>query len=156
MTYAEADRASKKNKEFIKGLFPEGAIYATLLPQDAQDVIGKVGTGTRGVEKMLRRIGFNYAWRVDPFDGGPHFTAPTDEVALVQKTHEARVSKLLAASEAPKTRALVAVETSEAPFFRCVYAPWKAGGDASGELVKDAAEHLGVAEGAKVWILPIE
>jgi arginine N-succinyltransferase len=156
MTYAEADRASKKNKEFIKGLFPEGAIYATLLPQDAQDVIGKVGTGTRGVEKMLRRIGFNYAWRVDPFDGGPHFTAPTDEVALVQRTHEARVTKLLAASEAPKTRALVAVETTEAPFFRCVYAPWKASGEAAGELVKDAAEHLGLAEGAKVWVLPID
>ena len=156
MTYAEADRASKKNKEFIKGLFPEGAIYATLLPQNAQDVIGKVGAATRGVEKMLRRIGFNYAWRVDPFDGGPHFTAPTDEVALVQRTYEARVTRLVAASEAPKTRALVAVETSEAPFFRCVYAPWKAGADAGGELPKDAAEHLGVAEGAKVWVLPID
>ena len=94
MTYAEADRLSKKNKEFIKGLFPEGAIYASLLPQHAQDVIGKVGAETRGVEKMLRRIGFRYAWRVDPFDGGPHFTAPTDEVTLVQRTHEARVTKL--------------------------------------------------------------
>ena len=66
MTYAEADRLSKKNKEFVKGLFPEGAIYATLLPQNAQDVIGKVGAQTRGVERMLRRIGFRYAWRVDP------------------------------------------------------------------------------------------
>jgi arginine N-succinyltransferase len=156
MTYAEADRASKKNKEFIKGLFPEGAIYATLLPQNAQDVIGKVGAGTRGVEKMLRRIGFNYAWRVDPFDGGPHFTAPTDDVALVQRTHEAEVSRIFEAKEAPKTRALVAVETNEPPFFRCVYAPWKASGDAGGELQRDAAEHLGLAEGAKAWVLPIE
>jgi arginine N-succinyltransferase len=156
MTYAEADRASKKNKEFIKGLFPEGAIYATLLPQNAQDVIGKVGAGTRGVEKMLRRIGFNYAWRVDPFDGGPHFTAPTDDVSLVQRTHEAEVTRIFEAKEAPKTRALVAVETSEPPFFRCVYAPWKASGDAGGELQKDAAEHLGLAVGAKAWVLPIE
>src|SRR5271155_457724 len=54
MTYADADRLSKKNKEFVKGLFPEGAIYASLLPQQAQDVIGKVGVATRGVEKMLR------------------------------------------------------------------------------------------------------
>src|SRR5208282_5660359 len=109
MTYAEADRLSKKNKEFVRALFPEGAIYATLLPQNAQDVIGKVGAGTKGVEKMLRRIGFRYAWRVDPFDGGPHFTAPTDEVTLVARTHEARVTKLLSPSEAPKGRALVAV-----------------------------------------------
>src|SRR5580658_1874232 len=154
MTYADADRLSKKNKEFVKGLFPEGAIYATLLPQDAQDVIGKVGVQTRGVERTLRRIGFRYAWRVDPFDGGPHFTAPTDEVSLVQRTHEARVTKIIPASDAPKMRALVAVETGEAPFFRCVYAPWKPSGEAGGELVSDAAEHLGLAEGAKVWVLP--
>src|SRR5688572_12149317 len=61
LTYAEADRLSKKNKEFIRGLFPEGTIYASLLPKTAQDVIGKVGAQTKGVEKMLRRIGFRYA-----------------------------------------------------------------------------------------------
>jgi arginine N-succinyltransferase len=156
MTYADADRLSKKNKEFIKGLFPEGAIYASLLSQKAQDVIGKVGVATRGVEKMLRRIGFRYAWRVDPFDGGPHFTAPADEVSLVQRTHEARVAKLLSAVDAPKTRALVAVETAEAPYFRCVYTPWRESGETGADLSRDAAEHLGVAEGAKVWVLPIE
>jgi arginine N-succinyltransferase len=156
MTYADADRLSKKNKEFIKGLFPEGAIYATLLPQTAQDVIGKVGAQTRGVEKMLRRIGFRYAWRVDPFDGGPHFTAPTDEVLLVQRTDEARVARLAPASDTPKTRALVAVETSDAPYFRAIYAPWRATGEAGGELAADAAEHLGLGEGAKAWVLPID
>jgi arginine N-succinyltransferase len=156
MTYADADRLSKKNKEFIKGLFPEGAIYASLLPQQAQDVIGKVGTATRGVEKMLRRIGFRYAFRVDPFDGGPHFTAPTDEVTLVQRTHEAKVTALLAASECPKTRALVALETPEPPYFRCVYTPWKAAGEAGAEIAADAAAHLGATEGSRVWVLPIE
>lgn len=33
LTYAEADRLSKQNKEFIKGLFPEGTIYASLMPE---------------------------------------------------------------------------------------------------------------------------
>ena len=156
MTYADADRLSKKNKEFIKGLFPEGAVYATLLPQDAQDVIGKVGAQTRGVEKMLRRIGFQYAYRVDPFDGGPHFTAPTDEVKLVARTHEATITKVLSPAELPKTRALVAVELTEAPFFRCVHTPCKASGEAGVEIEAQAAEHLGIGEGAKVWVLPLE
>ncbi|HVH45549.1 MAG TPA: arginine N-succinyltransferase, partial [Labilithrix sp.] len=84
LSYAEADKLSRQNKEFIRGLFPEGTIYASLLPRQAQDVIGKVGAQTRGVEKLLRRIGFRYAERVDPFDGGPHFTAPTDEISLVE------------------------------------------------------------------------
>src|SRR5271166_2456136 len=120
MTYAEADRLSKKNKEFVKGLFPEGAIYATLLPQDAQDVIGKVGAQTRGVERMLRRIGFRYAWRVDPFDGGPHFTAPTDEGLLVKASRKIRVARLSPPGQGPTTRALVGVDLAEAPFFRAV------------------------------------
>ena len=49
-------------------------------------VIGKVGASTRGVEKLLRRIGFRYADRVDPFDGGPHFTARMEEISLVTQT----------------------------------------------------------------------
>ena len=94
LTYAEADRLSKQNKEFIRGLFPEGPIYATLFSPKAQEVIGKVGIQTRGVEKMLRRIGFRYAERVDPFDGGPHFTAPTDEVSLVKRARAAKIAKI--------------------------------------------------------------
>jgi arginine N-succinyltransferase len=155
MTYPEADRLSKRNKEFVKGLFPEGAIYATLLPQNAQDVIGKVGLQTRGVEKMLRRIGFQYAWRVDPFDGGPHFTAPTDEVLLVQRAHATTVQRIAGAAEAPKTRALLAVQDAAAPFFRCVYAPWGAS-DAGAIIGGDAAGRLGIGEGADVWVLPLE
>src|SRR6185369_2732398 len=95
LTYAEADRLSRQNKEFIRGLFPEGTIYASLLPKEAQDVIGKVGAQTRGVEKLLRRIGFRYAERVDPFDGGPHFTAMTDEIKLVVETHRAKIAALI-------------------------------------------------------------
>lgn len=155
MTYADADRLSKKNKEFVKGLFPEGPIYASLLPDDAQAVIGKVGAQTKGVERMLRRIGFRYAWRVDPFDGGPHFTASTDEVTLVQRAHSVRLGKLLSASDAPKTRALVARESNEPPFFRAMLASWEA--DASGARIgQEAAARLAAGEGDEIWILPIE
>jgi arginine N-succinyltransferase len=164
MTYADADRQSKKNKEFIKGLFPEGPIYATLLPEDAQAVIGKVGAQTRGVERMLRRIGFHYAFRVDPFDGGPHFTAKTDEVALVSRSHRAKVVSLAGHSDGPKTRALLAVESPEAPFFRAMLAPWRAAGEGderdggeSGACVgAEAAALLGVSPGDSIWVLPIE
>jgi arginine N-succinyltransferase len=161
MTYAEADRLSKKNKEFIKGLFPEGAIYASLLPAQAQEVIGKVGAQTKGVEKMLRRIGFRYADRVDPFDGGPHFTAPTDEVTLVHQSHRARVTSLLPADQTPKFHALVAIETAEPPFFRCLVAPWRpvrdpaGGSEVMGEMAAEAAGRLAVRESDEVWILPL-
>jgi arginine N-succinyltransferase len=155
MTYSEADRLSKKNKEFIKGLWPEGAIHASLLPKQAQDVIGKVGPQTKGVEKMLRRIGFRYAERIDPFDGGPHFTAPTDEVALVSRSQKVRVERLLGQEHA-RGRALVAIEQLEPPYFRAVLSPFAPSGDDAIALGDEAAAHLGLALGHEVWLLPLE
>ncbi len=154
MTYAEADRASKQNKEFIRGLFPEGTIYASLLPKQAQDVIGKVGASTRGVEKMLRRIGFRYAERVDPFDGGPHFTAPTDEITLVERTLERRIETIT--SDALPKRALLAVDMPKEPYFRAVLAPAVANEDEALTVHASAAEHLGLQEGQGVWSLPLD
>jgi arginine N-succinyltransferase len=85
LTYREADRLSKNNKEFIRGLFPDGDIYVPLLPLEAQEVIGQVGPDTVGVARLLARIGFRYAHRVDPFDGGPYYEAHTDAVTPVRE-----------------------------------------------------------------------
>ena len=86
LRYQEADLLSKNNKEFIRTLFPHELIYTALLPHAVQQVIGKVGPNTRGVEKMLRRIGFQYANQIDPFDGGPHFIANTGDISLIQQS----------------------------------------------------------------------
>src|SRR6185436_2787980 len=94
LTYQEADALSRQNKEFIRALFPQDPIYATLLPQNVQDLIGQVGPETKGVERMLREVGFDYAQRIDPFDGGPHFHARTDDITLVRAAAQARVAVL--------------------------------------------------------------
>jgi arginine N-succinyltransferase len=154
LTYAEADLLSKKNKEFIRSLFPEGTIYASLLPKQAQEVIGKVGAQTRGVEKMLRRVGFRYAERVDPFDGGPHFTAPTDEISLVQKTHKTKIVRLVSKSDKPKARALIGIDLPEPPYFRAGWTSWVESED-GGAIEAAIAEQLGLKVGSEVWALPL-
>lgn len=116
LTYREADHLSKRNKEFIKGLFPD-EVHATLLSQQAQDLIGKVGPETVGVQKMLSRIGFRYAERVDPFDGGPHFLAPTDEITLIRGVKP--VAGLQIDPSAAATT-LFAREIAGPPYFRAV------------------------------------
>ncbi|WP_394846699.1 arginine N-succinyltransferase [Pendulispora brunnea] len=153
LSYAEADVLSKQNKEFIRGLFPEGTFYASLLPKQAQDVIGKVGSQTRGVEKMLRRIGFRYAERVDPFDGGPHFTAPTDEVSLVQRSGTVVVKAIGEDALRTKNRSIVSVQSAEPPYFRAVLAHWDA---QSGTLEADAATHLDVSVGGEIGVLSLD
>jgi arginine N-succinyltransferase len=92
LTYQDADRLSQTNKEFIRALFPQDPIYATLLPPHVQALIGQVGPETKGVEKLLLEVGFAYAHRIDPFDGGPHFHARTDHIRAVAQTHLARVA----------------------------------------------------------------
>jgi len=162
MSYAEADKLSKKNKEFIKALFPEGVIYASVLPPDAQAVIGKVGASTRGVEKLLRRIGFRYADRVDPFDGGPHFTARMEEISLVTHTRITRATRCLdgepgrGPAHAPGRKALVAIETDGPPYFRAVMAHVVVDGEAGFGVERAAWDLLGLREGAAITVLPVE
>lgn len=91
LTYQEADKLSRQSKEFIKELFPSGEVYVDLLPPQVQKVIGKVGPQTEGVKKMLEAIGFTYDQRIDPFDGGPHFSAATGDIKLVREYRRAKV-----------------------------------------------------------------
>jgi arginine N-succinyltransferase len=128
LTYQEADRISKENKEFIRTLFPQVPIYTTLLPAEAQALIGHVGPETRGVEAMLRKIGFTYANRIDPFDGGPHFIAHTDDVSLVKATVRGKVVAVDAPTEG-RPMVIVGADAREAPHFRAVMTPaWIEGG----------------------------
>jgi arginine N-succinyltransferase len=151
LSYQEADRLSKDNKEFIQALFPDDPIHTELLPDDVRAVIGQVGEDTRAVEKMLRRIGFDYAEQIDPFDGGPHFMARTDDITIVRDAREVDVRGEGGGTE--RKWAILGVETpGQRPEFRAMGArvsPLEGG--AVG--LSDAARRcLGLADGQKVWL----
>jgi arginine N-succinyltransferase len=155
MSYAEADLRSSEDKTFIRDLFPRGEVYASLLSKEAQVLIGKVGAQTRGVERMLRRIGFRYAERIDPFDGGPHFVANADEVTLIQNTRStsfAGSTPELAKTSGP--RCLVARELKEPPYFKAVACRVREEG-AKVWLTPDAVEVLGVSGQEPLRVLPL-
>jgi arginine N-succinyltransferase len=80
LDYREADRLSRKNKEFVRSCFPAGEIPIRSLPPDAQAIIGVPGPETRPVAKILTEAGFRYLNQVDPFDGGPHYGARREEI----------------------------------------------------------------------------
>lgn len=83
LTYAEADQLTRHDKEFIWKLFPISPVHASLLPREVQDIIGQVGPESLGAMRLLQSIGFTDSGKVDPFDGGPHWEAVTDELTLV-------------------------------------------------------------------------
>ncbi len=160
LEYREADRLSKRNKEFIRGLFPDGDIYVSLLSPEARAVVGKVGPQTRGVEKLLRRIGFRYWDRVDPFDGGPHFVAATDEIQLVTRTKIASSHRVLDDPAAFKNapRALIAREYERFPYFHAVPSPFLSSSEAPEAILLPAsvAHHLAIAPTDPVVLLPLD
>jgi arginine N-succinyltransferase len=154
MSYAEADLRSSEDKTFIRDLFPRGEVYASLLSADAQAVIGKVGAQTRGVERLLRRVGFRYAARIDPFDGGPHFVANADEVSLIQATRQLPLAGVSAERSLGAARVLVARELGEPPYFRAV-ACHVSESDEGLWLASSAARVLGAQPGDTLAILPL-
>jgi arginine N-succinyltransferase len=148
LTYQEADLISKDNKEFIHALFPDDPIHTELLSDDVRAVIGQVGEETKAVEKMLRRIGFDYAGQIDPFDGGPHFTAKTDDISVVREAKELPVR---AGAEGGKWAVLAVELPGGKPRFRAIAARvTETNGTA--ELATDALKRLGVEDGQKVWL----
>jgi arginine N-succinyltransferase len=149
LTYQEADLVSKDNKEFIHALFPDDPIHTELLPDDVRAVIGQVGPETKAVEAMLRRIGFEYAGQIDPFDGGPHFTAKTDQIALVRDAHEATVRTVTGEAA---TWAVVAFEHAAKPQFRAIAARVALLPDGGVGITEEARARLGVEVGQRVWL----
>jgi arginine N-succinyltransferase len=153
LPYREADRLSRRNKEFIRGLFPD-EIYATLLSPRAQRVIGEVGSQTLGVAKLLERIGFRYAQRVDPFDGGPHFVAPTEGVSLVAAARACDLRVAPPPAPPGAVPALIAEDLPSAPHYRAVRGHLDPDGRAL--LAPRDAERMGLESGAVVWAVPLD
>lgn len=149
LSYQEADLISKDNKEFIRALFPHELIYTALLPGEVQDVIGVVGPETRGVEKILRRIGFEYAEQIDPFDGGPHFMARTDDITLVAASHRARVH-LVDTTPDDAPWAIIAVDRDREPRFQATGARVLRDGDEL-SIPRVCGDLLGLQPGDEVW-----
>jgi len=152
LTYQEADRLSQANKEFIRTLFPQDPIYATLLPSHVQALIGQVGPDTKGVEKLLSESGFSYAHRIDPFDGGPHFHATTDDITLVRATRTMRVAPETAAGGKLETF-LVARDRPEPPRFLAVWVKMSPPEADAAALPEPARKLLGVEVGDDIAVL---
>jgi len=85
--YGEAEHiVGAGNKAIIAELMPHHPIYTSLLPQEAQDVIGKVHPQTAPALRLLEQEGFRYQGYIDIFDGGPTVEAPLHEIRSVKRS----------------------------------------------------------------------
>ncbi len=116
LSYSEADKHCQISREFISALLPKEDIYLSLLPPEARDVVGKVGTETVPARTMLEKLGFAYTDTIDPFDGGPHLEADTDRIPIVRNTRPAHLAGAAASQSACTKHGFVSTLNAEGEF----------------------------------------
>lgn len=153
LAFRDADRLSATNKTFIADLFPRDPIYATLLPPEVREVIGRPNDTAVAAVRILEKIGFRYLKQVDPFDGGPYFGCARDAIASVRERRELVLPSL--ADDAPQAmREPLALLSAEGSFgFRATVVPIDDDGFPC--VSKECREALGVDAGDRVAVTPL-
>ena len=103
------------------------------------------------VERMLRRVGFDYAGQIDPFDGGPHFVAQTDQISVVRDAREAKVRVIDASGPSWVVLAVDRVGGFRATPARVVM---PTDDDPTVGITEDMLRRLGIAAGDTLWMAP--
>lgn len=149
LSYKEADQLSRKNKEFVLTLFPDFPIYLCMLPAGVRECIGRVQKETEPALHMLKKIGFQYEKMIDPFDGGPHLWADTDQVIPIMKTKKGIVKFQNLKQDA--ARGLISVEDQYG--FRAMQTVFQE--QDSFIFLEPLMRHqLQIVEGNTIWITP--
>ncbi len=89
--FPTADYLSLVNRRFIADLMPRHPIYTTLLPPEAQAVIGQVHQQSVPALKLLESEGFRFTGMLDIFEGGPIVSCPLEQVRTIRGSRRATV-----------------------------------------------------------------
>lgn len=119
LPYSRADRLSATNKEFILTLLPREPIYCALLPESVQRAIGAIHPSAAPAAKLAQRQGFRRMRQIEPFDGGPYYSARRTEIGIVRAT---RPLRLVQSKKEAFSKGLWLVGTDAGGKFRAVLA----------------------------------
>ncbi len=92
--YPRAETQTLEDKRFIAKMMPQHPIYIPLLPQEAQDALGKVHEKTMPALVLLEQEGFEFHNFVDIFDGGPTLHCETAGIRSVRDSRLLEVSAI--------------------------------------------------------------
>lgn len=155
LPYTEADKFCQRSREFMVSLLPREPIYLSLLPPEARNLVGRVGPDTQPAKRMLEELGFKQTDRVDPFDGGPHLEALTDQIALVRETHTTFFDAPCAPEDCTQT-GFVSAEYDNAA-FHAAYVRFRRTTDGSSIQIEHAcADALELEPGHPLGVTPLD
>ncbi|MCW8278160.1 arginine N-succinyltransferase [Pseudomonas sp. PCH199] len=103
MDFSHADHLSwLGNKSFIAELMPRQPLYACLLTEQAQAVIGKPHANSEPALKILTAEGFAHQGYIDIFDAGPLIEAPVSNIRTVRDSQLLELAIGTPDDQAPK------------------------------------------------------
>ncbi|WP_223512885.1 arginine N-succinyltransferase [Pseudomonas sp. GL-B-19] len=87
LPYAEAERlCGLETRTFLAELMPQYPIYVPMLPQAAQDCIGRIHPDGQEAFDILECEGFETNSYIDLFDGGPTLYARTSNILSIAQS----------------------------------------------------------------------
>lgn len=145
--FPDADYLVTVNKKFIAELMPRHSIYVTLLPLEAQAVIGKVHDRTRPALGMLEREGFEFANMVDIFEAGPTVRCELQNIRAVRESIACKVAAVTDTDAEPGGDYLISNANAA---FRVTRTNINVGSAGHVTLAKNVAAALNVTAGDDV------
>lgn len=154
LSYEEADRFCQHSREFMTSLLPKEDLFLSLLPAEARAVVGQVGKDTIPAKRMLESIGFKYTGRIDPFDGGPHLEARTDDINIVRDTSAVQFGGTCSKEDANADGFVSTTDLNGD--FRALHVPFQLADDRKTlRITREAAELLKAEDAEHVGITPL-
>ena len=84
ISFVELMAKLEKSHDFIPEILPKYPIYLSLLPKEAQEMIGKIHEQTKPAYEMLLQENFAFDQQIDIFEGGPILTAQTSTIRSIE------------------------------------------------------------------------
>jgi len=95
LSFQKADYISAVDGfQFISDLMPKYPVYLDLLPEEAQEVIGKPHKAAAGAFNILKKEGFQYTGYIDIFDAGPSVKTALPQIKTIAESRIVTLSKI--------------------------------------------------------------
>jgi arginine N-succinyltransferase len=152
LPYVEAERlCGLESRTFLAHLMPQYPIYVPMLPQAAQDCIGRIHPEGQEAFDILEREGFDTSSYVDLFDGGPTLHARTGDIRSIAQSQAAPVK----ADSSIDARGRYLVSNDSLEHYRAIVAELDYRAGQPVVLDSRMCEALRVTEGSTVRVIAL-
>ncbi|KPN90005.1 arginine N-succinyltransferase [Pseudomonas nunensis] len=152
LPYVEAERlCGLESRSFLAELMPQYPIYVPMLPQAAQDCIGRIHPDGQEAFDILEREGFETNSYIDLFDGGPTLYARTASIRSIARSHTGAAQSV----EAIDARGCYLVSNDSLRDFRAIVAELAYTADQPVGLSAEMCAALNVSDGSPIRLIAL-